>query len=198
MGRPVVTALDRQDVVGLSSKNIQCYAWLKDWVSTIGDDDPVGKSSKKIINFVSCKELHDEYCKNYNLYSILGSDHPLSVRRFQVIWEYFLVKEQVRVRRKANTTTKCKDCDDLHKRASASTVTRAELKLIGEARARHREEIRTLRLLYMDDIQRAQNSYKFQTIIFDGTNSNTCKCPQDWRSHIRDEQGANTLVQQKI
>jgi hypothetical protein len=77
-------------------------------------------------------------------------------------------------------------------------VTRAELKLIAEERARHREDIRALRLLYMDDIQKAQTSYKFQTIVFDGTNSNTCKCPQGWRSHVRNEQGNNTYVQQKI
>lgn len=198
VGRPVLTATEKEDVVGLSPKNIQCYAWLKDWVSTVGDDDPVGKSCKKVINFVSTKELHEEYCKNYNLYSILESDRPLSERRFRAIWEHFVSKEQVRVRRKANTTTKCMECDELHTRASSSTVSRAELKLIAEERARHREDIRALRLLYMDDIQKAQSSYKFQTIVFDGTNSNTCKCPQDWRSYVRDEKGNNTFVQQKI
>jgi hypothetical protein len=198
VGRPVLTAKEKEDVVGLSPKNIHCYAWLKDWVSTVGDDDPVGKSCKKVINFVSTTELHKEYCKNYSLYSVLENDHPLSERRFRVIWEHFISKEQIRVRRKANTTTKCMECDELHCRASSSTVSRAELKQIAEERARHREDIRTLRLLYMEDIQRAQSSYKFQTIVFDGTNSNTCKCPQDWRSYVRNEQGNNTYVQQKI
>jgi len=198
VGRPARLASEQKDVVGVSAKNLQCYAWLKDWVSTVGDDDPVGKSCKKVINFVSTKELHEEYCRNYSLNSFLEADRPLSERRFRVIWEHFLEKEQVRIRRKANTTTKCADCDELHRRASLSTVTRAELKIIGEERARHREDIRALRLLYMDDIQKAQTSYRFQTIVFDGTNSNTCKCPQDWRSYVRNEQGNNTYIQQKI
>lgn len=198
VGRPVLSSADKEDVIGLSAKNIQCYAWLKEWVATVGDDDPVGKSTKKVINFVSTTELHEEYCKNYNLYSVLENDHPLSERRFRVIWEHFLKKEQVRIRRKANTTTKCAECDELHARASSSTVTRADLKLIAEEHARHREDIRSLRLLYMEDIQKAQSSYRFQTIVFDGTNSNTCKCPQDWRSYVRNEQGNNTYVQQKI
>jgi len=77
-------------------------------------------------------------------------------------------------------------------------VTRAELKAIAEARAEHRDDIRSLRLRYMDDIQRAQSSFRFQTIVFDGTNSNTCKCPQDWRAHLRNEKSNNTFVQQKI
>ena len=196
VGRPQGTG--PRDVLGDSRKNLTCYTWLKDWVDCIGDDDPVGKSCKKVINFVSVKEVHAEYCKSYLLTSVLQNDQALSERRFRQIWEYFLEKEHVRVRRKANTTTKCATCDDLHRRASAIAVTRAELKAIAEARAEHRDDIRSLRLRYMDDIQRAQSTYRFQTIVFDGTNSNTCKCPQDWRAHMRDEKSNNTFVQQKI
>jgi len=195
-GRPKGSS--NSDPLGTSARNLACYAWLKEWVSYVGDDDPVGKSSKKVVNFVTVGELHEEYCRNYNAFNHLRSDTPLSLRRFGEIWKYFKTKEQIRVRRKANTTTKCRACDELHQRASAAHVTRQELQEIAVARAHHRDEIRELRMLYMDDIQKAHSHYNFQTIVFDGTNSNTCRCPENWRAYIRDEQGNNTYVQQKI
>jgi hypothetical protein len=187
-----------KDALGNSRKNLECYAWLKDWVESVGDDDPVGKTCKKVINFVTIQEIYKEYCKQYELNSLILHDKPLSERRLRRIWELFQQQEHVRIRRKANTTTKCEICDELHIRASAVGVTRAQLAEIAEDRIQHRHDIRSLRLRYMDDIQRSHSSYKFQTIVFDGTNSNTCKCPMNWRAHIRDEQAKNTFVQQKI
>jgi hypothetical protein len=187
-----------KDVLGHSRKNLECYAWLKDWMESVGDDDPVGKTCKKVINFVTVQEIYKEYCKHYSLNTLSLHDKPLSERRLRKIWQLFQEQEHVRVRRKANTTTKCEICDELHTRASSLGVTRAQLAEIAEARIQHRHDIRSLRLRYMDDIQRSHSSYKFQTIVFDGTNSNTCKCPMNWRAHIRDEQAKNTYVQQKI
>jgi len=56
----------------------------------------------------------------------------------------------------------------IYRRASVIAKTRAELKAISEARSENREDTRSLRLHYMDDIQPAQSSYRFQTIVFDG------------------------------
>jgi hypothetical protein len=196
VGRPKGSA--SSDVLGTSTKNLDCFVWLQKWIAEVGDDDPVGKSFKKVVNFVTVQDLHQEYCKYYGLKSVLLRDLPLSERRFRDIWQYFKTKERVRVRRKANTTTKFGTCDELHARATAVTATQADIREVTVSRARHRDEIRSLRLCYMTDIQRAQSSYTFQTIVFDGTNSNTCKCPQDWRSHLRNEKGNNTYVPQKI
>ena len=55
-----------------------------------------------------------------------------------------------------------------------------------------------LRQLYMADTQRAKFDHTFQTIAFDGTNSNTCKCPQRWRAEIRGDDQEGTFVPQKI
>ena len=50
----------------------------------------------------------------------------------------------------------------------------------------------------MSDTQRAKADYTFQTIAFDGTNSNSCNCPQNWRSEVRGEATDGTFVPQKI
>jgi hypothetical protein len=56
----------------------------------------------------------------------------------------------------------------------------------------------SLRQLYVRDTQRAKHDHTFQTIAFDGTNSNSCNCPQNWRAQIRGEAQEGTYVPQKI
>jgi hypothetical protein len=75
---------------------------------------------------------------------------------------------------------------------------REELARVREARIVHHKDIMELRQLYVDDTQRAKHDFRFQTIAFDGTNSNTCNCPQDWRSSVRGEAVEGTFVPQKI
>jgi hypothetical protein len=89
-------------------------------------------------------------------------------------------------------------CDELHSRATNKSASRAELQQVAQDRALHRQDIMSLRQFYLRDILRAERDYTFQTIAFDGTNSNTCKCPLSWRSYFRDEQAEGTFVQQKI
>ena len=89
-------------------------------------------------------------------------------------------------------------CDDLHSRATDKSATRAVLLTVSVDRAQHRQEIMELRSCYLRDIQRAERDPYFQTIVFDGTNSNTCKCPLNWRAAMRDEQADGTFVAQKI
>jgi hypothetical protein len=76
--------------------------------------------------------------------------------------------------------------------------TRSERNDIQRARAEHRKEVYTLRQLYVADTQRAKVDCTFQTIAFDGTNSNSCNCPQNWRSAVRGEAQEGTYVPQKI
>ena len=56
----------------------------------------------------------------------------------------------------------------------------------------------SLRSFYQQDIQRAERDFTFQTIAFDGTNSNTCKCPLSWRAAVHDDNADGTFVPQKI
>ena len=89
-------------------------------------------------------------------------------------------------------------CDELRSRATEQNATRADLLLVSEDRARHRQDIMIFRNYYLRDIQRAERDFTFQTIAFDGTNSNTCRCPLNWRAAVHNEQADGTFVQQKI
>jgi len=104
----------------------------------------------------------------------------------------------IHVRRNANASTKCDVCDELHQQYVNVKTTRMEQDNIKQQRIAHIGVIMALRNYYMSDVERAMRDYRFQTIAFDGTNSNTCKCPASWRSQLRDEQADNTYVQQKI
>ena len=95
------------DPIGENVQKQSCYAWLKAWADVIADVDPVGIKYKLAVNFVRPQDLYAEYVRHYNSTSVLLTDAPLSFRRFCVVWEYFKREEKIRVRRKANTTTKC-------------------------------------------------------------------------------------------
>jgi len=88
-------------------------------------------------------------------------------------------------------------CDELLARSRDPKATREELGRIREARIVHHMEITELRQLYVNDTQRAKHDMVFQTIAFDGTNSNTCNCPQTWRAAVRGEAADGTFVPQK-
>ena len=89
-------------------------------------------------------------------------------------------------------------CDSLRSQALDPGKSRGELVRIQEARAAHRKDIMRLRQLYVADTQRAKHDHTFQTIAFDGTNSNSCNCPQNWRAAVRGEAQDGTFVPQKI
>ena len=88
-------------------QGLQAYAWLKTWIELAGDEDPVGMKYKYTVNYVVPAELYQEYCADYAATKVLQADTPLSCRSFARVWSLFTSKECVRVRRKANTTTKC-------------------------------------------------------------------------------------------
>ena len=106
VGRPKNTAAS-SDPIADSILKQSCYAWLKAWAEVIADVDPVGIKYKPAVSYVRPKELHEEYVKHYMSNTVLLDSSPLSLRRFTEVWKYFQVKEKIRVRRKANTTTKC-------------------------------------------------------------------------------------------
>ena len=106
VGRPRGPQLSL-DPIGDNIQKQSCYAWLKAWVDVIADVDPVGIKYKLAVNYVRPQDLYDEYVRHYNSNTLLLSDLPLSFRRFCVVWEHFKTQEKIRVRRKANTTTKC-------------------------------------------------------------------------------------------
>ncbi len=88
-------------------KGMKAYAWLKSWIQLAGDEDPVGLKYKFTVNFVVPKELYQEYCVDHASNQVLEVDPPLSCRSFSRVWTLFKKQECVRVRKKANTTTKC-------------------------------------------------------------------------------------------
>jgi len=89
-------------------------------------------------------------------------------------------------------------CDELVMRSRDPKANREELARVREARITHHKEIIELRQLYINDTQRAKHDMTFQTIAFDGANSNTCNCPQTWRASVRGEATDGTFVPQKI
>jgi hypothetical protein len=139
-----------------------------------------------------------EYVANFHTNNMQSGALPLSQRRFIEIWGKFCRQERVRVRRKANTTTKCDDCDGLHIELLNPALTRSQRAAVLRRRQVHHAHIRKLRKYYTDDVQRSLGSLHFQTVVFDGTNSALCNCPLSWRSHLRNEAGEDTFVKQKI
>ena len=95
------------DLIGNSVLKQSCYAWLKSWTEVVADEDPVGIKYKLVLNFVRLQDLYQEYKNHFLANSVLIDDTSLSQRRFGDVWEYFKGEEKIRVRRKANTTTKC-------------------------------------------------------------------------------------------
>ena len=106
VGRPKGSQAN-PDPIGDNVLKQSCFAWLKAWADVIADVDPVGIKYKLVVNFVRPQDLYDEYVRHYISSSVLLADTPLSFRRFCVVWEYFKREGKIRVRRKANTTTKC-------------------------------------------------------------------------------------------
>ena len=90
-----------------SAKGLQAYAWLKSWIEVAADEDPVGLKYKYIVNYILPSELYGEYAAELTANRICQSELPLSRRAFTRIWSLFKIEEKLRVRRKANTTTKC-------------------------------------------------------------------------------------------
>ncbi len=93
--------------------------------------------------------------------------------------------------------TKFVECDDLHKR-SINAKSNAELLQIRELFQKHQSRIRQLRMFYMHDIQRSNVDDTFQTIVFDGSDTRTCRCPQRWRATLHNDTPENSVVEQKI
>jgi len=106
MGRPKGSHVN-PDPIGENVLKQSCYAWLKAWAEVIADVDPVAIKYKLAVNFVRSQDLYAEYVRHYNSNSVMLTDAPLSFRRFCVVWQFFQREEKIRVRRKANTTTKC-------------------------------------------------------------------------------------------
>jgi hypothetical protein len=90
-----------------SVRGMQAYAWLKTWIEISGDQDPVGHPYKYIISFVLPADLYEEYAKDFAAAQLGTAETVLSGRAFARVWGHFKSQEKVRVRRKANTTTKC-------------------------------------------------------------------------------------------
>ena len=89
-----------------SARGMQAYAWLKTWIEISGDQDPVGHPYKYIINFILPADLYDEYMRDFIANQVGAAETVLSTRAFARVWSHFKIEEKVRVRRKANTTTK--------------------------------------------------------------------------------------------
>ena len=90
-----------------TARGMQAYAWLLTWIEVSGDQDPVGHPYKYIINFVLPAELYEEYHRDFTSNQIGLAETALSGRAFARVFAHFRRQEKVRVRRKANTTTKC-------------------------------------------------------------------------------------------
>jgi hypothetical protein len=94
-----------------SARSHDAYAWLKRWIEIFGDLDPVGQKFKYVVNYILPADLHEEYSRDFAFSGMARNIFPLSQRSFTRVWSLFINWERVRVRRKANTTTKCRGKD---------------------------------------------------------------------------------------
>ena len=90
-----------------SARGMQAYAWLKTWMEISADQDPVGQQYKYTINFIGPADLYEEYIADFAANRVGVAETTLSGRAFSRLWSHFKRSEKIRVRRKANTTTKC-------------------------------------------------------------------------------------------
>jgi hypothetical protein len=180
------------------SRALQALEWLRGWVDSFAETSPVGIKCEKSINYVLVGDMYNEYLKDQARRCVFAESDPISEKLFRRVWTHLKDIDHIHVRRKANASTKCDMCDELHKRYIDANASKLDLDNIREQRTLHIACIMNLRSFYMSDVERAMRDYRFQTIAFDGTNSNTCKCPLSWRSQLRDEQPEGTFVQQKI
>ena len=202
-GQGVITARHRRssatcDIPFQDIRAQQALQWLRAWIDSFAETSPVGLKCQKSINYILVGDMYNEYLKDHASRSISLESNPISEKHFRRVWTYLKNADGIHVRRNANASTKCDICDDLHKRYIDIRATKLEQDGIKQQRIAHINAIMNLRNFYMSDVERAMRDYRFQTIAFDGTNSNTCKCPISWRSQLRDEQAENTYVPQKI
>ena len=94
-------------LAGFSQKRSEAYAWLKTWVELSGDEDPVGHPYRFVVNYIVASELYKDFKQECEASSVYLSKGIVAERSFRRIWAHFCVQEKVRIRRKANTTTKC-------------------------------------------------------------------------------------------
>ena len=93
---------------GTTPRAQDAYAWLKQWIEVFGDLDPVGTKYKYVVSYILPADLHEEYMRDFTFTGLARTLHPLSQRSFTRVWHLFINQEKVRVRQKANTTTKCR------------------------------------------------------------------------------------------
>ena len=202
-GHGVITAKRRVssstcDIPFQDVRALQALQWLRAWIDSFAETSPVGLKCQKSINYILVADMYSEYLKDHASRSISLENSPVSEKHFRRVWTYLKNADGIHVRRNANASTKCDMCDDLHRRYIDIQATKLEQDNIKLERIAHINAIMTLRNFCMSDVERSMRDYRFQTIAFDGTNSNTCKCPISWRSQLRDEQADNTYVPQKI
>jgi len=176
----------------------ECIEWIRNWVVLLSDESPTGDDWDRAIDPIDIKEVYEEYAVWFKSFHFTLAAKPLSFSTFTNIWNHWLKVDRIKVRNKSQTTTKCSKCEDLRCRARSIGVTTKELNEIKAERKKHREDIRALRERYQADVQRASHDPTFATIIFDGTDSSYCICPQTWRGMVRMEQASDSCVEQKI
>jgi len=196
IGRPHRSNETTDPIVSIAAE--ECIEWIRNWVVLLSDESPTGDDWDKAIDPIDTKEVYEEYDVWFKAFHFTLTAKPLSFSTFTIIWNHWLKVDRIKVRNKSQTTTKCSICEDLRCRARSIGVTTKELNTIKAERKKHREDIRALRERYQADVQRASHDPSFATIIFDGTDSSYCICPQTWRGMVRMEQASDSCVEQKI
>lgn len=109
-GRPKKTREDMQDdaEVGPSSPDQQYIeAWLNEWLELEADKDPVGNDCEYVLDLVDSKDVYEEFIADYNANTIFAGSRVASERTFRRVWDWWIIKNRIRIRDKKNTTTKC-------------------------------------------------------------------------------------------
>lgn len=90
----------------------ECKSWIIGWIYATGDHDPTGEHQRFTINFVDIGQLHKIYTNEVRKSDVLVTARVSSLRTFRRQFDEVCKEEQVRIRKKIHTSTKCKGlCD---------------------------------------------------------------------------------------
>jgi hypothetical protein len=86
----------------------ECKSWIRGWIQVTGDHDPTGEQQSYSINFVDIGQLHKIYVNEMRKSDMEVTARVASLRTFRREFQDICKEERVRIRKKINTSTKCK------------------------------------------------------------------------------------------
>jgi hypothetical protein len=86
-----------------------CYSWIgHEWAEINAEDCPTGRQYKKVVGLFSTDAVYAQYVKAFSFtVESMAGQVALSRKRFKIILDYYLEKNEIAVRQKKNVSGKC-------------------------------------------------------------------------------------------